>query len=250
MSLSSIRISIVIPTLNEEKLLERTLASFPVALRTQFGVEIIVSDGGSDDRTVEIALNHGATTVQHSETRKQTIAEGRNRGAEIALGETLVFLNGDTFPAAPFEFLQAVGNWNSRMGKYGKVNAIACAVEIPPNEQTPGDRLFHWFYNGYSWWLNVIGLGMGRGECQIVRRATFHSVGGYQASLAAGEDFDLFRRIRATESIAFAGDLLVYESPRRYRKLGYTRVLWLWFINAMAVILKGQSADKEWEQVR
>jgi len=45
-------------------------------------------------------------------------------------------------------------------------------------------------------------------------------------------------------------DLLVYESPRRYRKYGYRRVYFDWIRNGFAVLLKHRSSDQVWEEVR
>ena len=45
-------VSVVIPTLNEEKLLPRMLGQFTPELAARYGIEIVVSDGGSIDRTL------------------------------------------------------------------------------------------------------------------------------------------------------------------------------------------------------
>ena len=60
---------------------------------------------------------------------------------------------------------------------------------------------------------------------------------GYDETLTAGEDFDLFRRIRKADSIRFLSGGIIYESPRRYRKFGYRGVVWSWFKNAVALCL-------------
>jgi GT2 family glycosyltransferase len=91
---------------------------------------------------------------------------------------------------------------------------------------------------------------MGRGECQIVRKSIFKKVNGNNEKLAAGEDFDLFRRIKKHGNILFTDKIEVYESPRRYRKLGYVGVSWSWAKNGLSVLFKNRSISKEWEQVR
>ena len=52
------KISIIIPTLNEEKLITQTLKQFDCDIKKNFGLEVIVSDGGSTDSTLEIARNY------------------------------------------------------------------------------------------------------------------------------------------------------------------------------------------------
>lgn len=246
------RISIVVPALNEEKLIARTLQCFPPELRERYNIELIVSDGGSRDRTVEIARYHADIVVEHDEPRRQTIAEGRNRGAELASGDLLVFINADTVPRDPRMFMHAlttIAAGGMKQGRRG-IAAYACPVEVSPEEQRLSDRLFHSFFNNYVRLLNSIGLGMGRGECQVIWSDAFRTVGGYNNMMAAGEDFDLFKRLNRRGNIGHSWDLCVYESPRRFRRYGYLRVLAEWSANALAVIFLRRSISKEWEEVR
>jgi GT2 family glycosyltransferase len=127
---------------------------------------------------------------------------------------------------------------------------MTCSVKVFPWEQKLSDQIFHCVYNNYFHILNKIGIGMGRGECQIIRKDIFENINGYNEDLAAGEDFDLFRRIKKTGNILFAKKIHVYESPRRYRKFGYKTVTFAWMKNGFSVILKNKSVNKEWEQVR
>lgn len=246
----AISISIVVPVLQEEKLLEHTLACFPPAVRRLRNIELIVSDGGSTDASIEIATRMADVVVQHKEARKQTIAEGRNAGAKVARGEVIVFINGDTFPADTEIFISTIENFRIRHGKYRRASALACAVDFPEDERTAADEVFHTFYNSYVRLLNWCRIGAGRGECQIVRREVFERVRGYRSSLAAGEDFDLYARISRIARVRFASEIVVIESPRRFRKFGYLRVLWWWTLNALSVMFTGHSSSDEWEPVR
>lgn len=238
------------PTLNEEKLLEDTLRVFSPALRAAYHTELIVSDGGSTDATIEIARRHADVVVTHDEDRRQTIAEGRNRGAEAASGSVLVFINGDTVPADIERFMRTVADFGHRRGAYARASALATPVNFPVADRRTADRIFHLFYNGYVRLLNGLRIGAGRGECQVVRTDVFRAVGGYRQTLAAGEDFDLLARIGVRARVRFAPELLVLESPRRFRKFGYFRVLFWWTLNALSVMVRGRSSSDEWEPVR
>ncbi len=244
-----IQISIVVPVYQEEKILASTLSLFSEELRAEFKLELIVSDGGSTDRTLEIAEQYADKIVQHLDTKRQTIAGGRNAGALVAEGDILVFLNGDTVPTDIRRFLQTVRVWSSHNKVSGEV-AVACPVHVAPQERQLRDTLFHGFFNSYVRMLNLVGLGMGRGECQIVRSWAFKLVGGYNAGISAGEDFDLFRRLARIGKIGHKRGTGVYESPRRFRKYGYGRVLWSWFLNAISVMIRKKSVSEEWEAVR
>ena len=71
-------ISFIIPTLNEEKTIENTLRCLDAFSGEK---EIIVSDGGSKDKTIEIASKYTNKIVIHKDSKRQNIAQGRNAGA-------------------------------------------------------------------------------------------------------------------------------------------------------------------------
>ncbi|HET6399811.1 MAG TPA: glycosyltransferase [Candidatus Kapabacteria bacterium] len=240
-------LSVIIPTKNEEKLLERCLQQFSGPIKSRFGIELIVSDGGSSDNTIGIAAAYADFIATHEAPWRQTIAEGRNRGAELAHANLLIFLNADTMIADVGMFLDRV---IQRFAVDESIAALATRVEVMPEERRWSDFFFHAYFNQYVRAANVIGLGMGRGECQIVRRKAFEALNGYNPRMAAGEDFDLFRRLRAMGSVKFDSKLLVYESPRRYRKYGYARVYLDWIRNGFAVLVRNRSANQVWEEVR
>lgn len=240
----------IVPALNEEKLIGRLLGSFPSSERKRLGIEVIVSDGGSNDRTVAIATEHADVVVLHTAKRRQTIAEGRNLGAWQARGDLLCFINADTIPQNPVEFLQTLSELAESGEAGANAVAFACPVQIAPEERKWSDRLFHTFFNNYVRFLNAVGLGMGRGECQVVWRDAFLSVGGYHEHMAAGEDFDLYRRLSSRGRIGERKGLRVFESPRRFRRFGYLRILFEWTLNAVAVMVLGRSISKEWEEIR
>ncbi|MFM7774074.1 MAG: glycosyltransferase [Candidatus Kapaibacterium sp.] len=246
----SARISVIVPVLQEEKILAQSLGLFTQELRQRYAIELVVSDGGSTDATVDIAKRFADVVVVHSATRRQTIAEGRNRGAEVASGSVLVFLNGDSFPAMPVVFFDFIEEWSRSEGKYARHDVMACPVEVLPNERKWSDVLFHSFFNTVLKVLTLMNFGVGRGECQIVKPEIFREVGGYNAGLAAGEDFDFIARIARNHSVAIANELLVYESPRRYRRYGYVPILWSWFMNWVGASLFKRSYSREWTVVR
>jgi glycosyltransferase involved in cell wall biosynthesis len=241
------RYSIIIPTLNEEKLLPLLLQQLTQdSLQQKYNFEIIVSDGGSSDNTIQIAKNYGCIIVEHNSNIKQTIAMGRNVGAFVAKGEIFIFLNGDIVVDNPKNFFKVI----EEDFFYSKYVAMTCRVEIHPEEEILSDKLFHKFYNKYFHFINLLGLGMARGECQIIRNTIFKQVDGNKEDLIAGEDFELFTRIRKVGKVLFSNKICIYESPRRYRKLGYWGVTWLWLKNSSSVYFRRKSLSRIWEEVR
>jgi glycosyltransferase involved in cell wall biosynthesis len=239
-------ISLIIPTLQEEKLLPSFLEQFDRELLARHNVEVVISDGGSTDATVRIAEAWGAVVIQHTEARRQTIAEGRNSGANAAKGDVLVFLNADVRVNDTEQFFTTL----SRCLKDKGIAGATAEVQVFPEEELLSDRVFHLWHNAYVRFLNAIGEGMGRGECQVLTRELFERVGGYNPAMVAGEDYDLFRRVRKHGRIIMLPGVVIYESPRRFRKYGYTHIVWGWTRNALAVIFRNSSSSEEWEAVR
>src|SRR2546425_8931640 len=93
------KISVVVPAFNEEKLIGQSLRSIRDAAETllQRGweCEILVCDNNSSDRTAELARTAGAQVVFEPVNQ---ISRARNAGAAAATGDWLVFVDADSFP--------------------------------------------------------------------------------------------------------------------------------------------------------
>jgi glycosyltransferase involved in cell wall biosynthesis len=239
-------ISVIIPTYNEEKLIGNTISQFTDAVKRKYNVEVIISDGGSEDRTLEIVDGKADKVVKYNKNVKQNISEGRNRGFESSSGDVLIFFNADTFVKDISTFFdKAIEVMN-----YEGITAIACPVKVFPSEEKIQDKIFHFTYNNYVRLLNFAFMGMGRGECHIIKRGSFIEAKGYNEILGAGEDFELYTKLRKTGKIKFCKELLVFESPRRYRRYGYVKVFYDWAKNSIWITLFKRSLSKEWEAVR
>ena len=238
-------ISIIIPTLNEEKLISETLSQFTPEVKNKFKAEVIVSDGGSTDRTLELIIGKADKIVTAEPAENQNISIGRNQGAENSSGEYLYFFGADTrIKDTDYFFRRTIEELNKSAA------ALTCNVKVFPEEEILSDKIFHNFYNAYVFVLNKLGMGMGRGECHMVKKDIFNTCNGYNESMAAGEDYDLYRRIKKFGKIKFLRDITVYESPRRFRRYGYLNVFMDWTKNSVSVLFCNKSVSKKWEQVR
>jgi len=244
-------LSVIIPVLEEEKILETTLSRWKSASETwPFETEFIISDGGSTDNTCLIASQWADEVVSHRESRRQTISEGRNKGAERASGEYLLFTNADVrLPADSSTFISKLMQLARDRG------AATSRVKIHKDQRLLRDSIVLGTCDFIFMSMNKMGIGMGRGECHLIKRELFDSLGGYREDLIAGEDFEFFKRVaqtlkRSGQKIGYLWDDALYEDPRRYRELGYTKTMYNWFANTLAVTLFNKSYSKEWSVLR
>jgi glycosyltransferase involved in cell wall biosynthesis len=237
-------ISFIIPTKNEEKIIEKTLECISLYRGEK---EIIVSDGQSTDNTISISKKY-AKVVEHKGKTRQKISEGRNSGANIALGEYLVFMDADVnIPDINSFFEKAKEIFNSNKNLLG----ITVSVRVFKEQETFGDKMVFSFFNFYNMALNnYLKIGAAVGEFQMVRKDIFQKVGGYREDLVAGEDYEFFNKISKMGKTYFVKNLKVYHTGRRAHKIGWPRLLTQWMLNWVYVNLKGKSFSEEWEVIR
>jgi len=241
----TVRISLVIPARNEAGYLDPLLARLDPGWRRRWGIEVILVDGQSQDGTPQRARPYVDVVLRQEGREPMTIAAARNLGARRAQGSVLWFLNADVrLPEDLDAFLGAA------LEALRTHELVLVPVAVWPEEATRVDRCLMRLLNAYYRLCNRLGIGNGRGECHFVRREAFEAVGGYRDHLIAGEDFDLFRRLRRRGPIAWLGEWIVYESPRRYRRWGYRRVLTQWVLNSLFILLRGRSFSQRWDPVR
>ncbi len=240
-------ISIVIPTLNEGAGLEKTLRNLAGGLKeTEY--EIIISDGKSTDNTREIAARYAHRVVVYNKLERQTIGQGKNAGAKEGRGEFLVFIDADvTIPSPDLFFKKALGDFE----RDPLLAGLGSRIRVLPELERFSDRFFRGLLNCYNIFMNnVLALGTGSGEFQMVRKSSFDSIGGFNEKIVAGEDHDLFMRLARIARTRFDPKLTVYERGRRARAVGWPWLMSVWILNALSVTFFKRSVSKEWKEVR
>jgi glycosyltransferase involved in cell wall biosynthesis len=211
------RLSVVVPAYNEANWLSDTLRSIRASrdeLASSVGLlaEIIVVDDQSSDGTGEVGADLADQVILGPRT---TIGAARNAGAEVARGNTLIFIDADTrvergvLPAIDMAVADGACAGSVR-GTYESDRALVAALL----------RFWDW----YAPRRNIT-----QGVCQFFDRSVFESLGGYRTDLKMAEDTDLYHRAMAVcERSAFAtiSDVAVYPSMRRYEQVSTAR-LWL-----------------------
>jgi len=227
------KISVIIPTLNEEKYIEKTLLSIKAQTIKQ-PYEIIVSDGKSKDRTVEIAKKYADKIVV---CNKNGISVGRNLGAKYAEGEILVFIDADTIllPNTLEEVYKEVKKKN--------VALVSCPVA--PSSYSPSFYFLYWFYNQFSKNSIKVGKPQIAGMFMATKKEMFDLVGGFDENLKILEDYDFSERISKFGKVKIVESTFVLTSPRRIEKWGKAKGAAKYLAIYLAYLLTGK--DVGWK---
>lgn len=210
--------SVIIPALNEEKFLPKLLTS--LATQTKKNFEVIVVDGKSKDKTVEVARSFSKTltNLQVIVSPKASLPFQRNLGATKAKGNWLVFADADG------EFLPYFIDRCTDFVESSHPTVFA--TWFKPDSDVSGDAMFTLFSNMVVEMSQVVKRPLTPGPLTIISRSTYDAVGGYDEEHAFGEDFDLGLRLaKAGFQVSVLREAVSVYSLRRYRNEGTIKVL-------------------------
>ena len=232
---STLKISVIIPALQEQSYIGAMLSRL---LKVKPSIEVIVVDGGSHDKTVEIAQRF---TDKVYRIEKRGIAAGRNYGAHKANGDILVFLDSDV--AFPLTFPEKL------LQTFTDSNVVGATCNIMPLHHQIGATTFFKLYN-----LAIRATAKfkphSRGEFLAVRKTAFQKAKGFDETMPCLEDHDLANRLSKLGKFVFISDLTVYESFRRFKKLGFRKVVGTWIVDYMSYMIRGKPLSPEWKPIR
>jgi glycosyltransferase involved in cell wall biosynthesis len=201
-------------------------------------IEIIVVDGGSRDKTVETAKRLADHVYS---IKKRGIASGRNYGAEHASGDLLIFL--DTDVIFPIDFVEKTRK------VFEDPIVVGATCNIMPSQFKVGAISFFYLYNKLLRIFTRI-KPHSRGEFFAVRKSVFIRVKGFDENMPCLEDHELAYRLSKFGRFVFISDLTVYESLRRFRKLGFWHIIATWFTDYVSFMLRGKPVSKVWQPAR
>ena len=217
-------LSIIIPTLNEEKYLPLLLDSIK---KQEFNdYEIIISDAGSKDKTLDITRNHNCRIVSGG-----LPSLGKNRGGESAKGDILLFLDADT--VLPEGFL------NNFLAEFKKRNLDLGSFRLLPLEK----NLFFYlilnlFYNIPIIVLEKIIPHSATGI--VVKKQVFSILNGFDETIKLAEDHDLSRRAKKKGfKCGILRSTKVFTSDRRFKKDGWLKICFSYFFCELHMIFLG-----------
>ena len=234
--------SIIVPTFNEERIIENTLGGIRHYL-SNVDYELIVTDDGSTDRTCELAERYADRVVRLT-GKKGTIGANRNRGARVAHGDYLVFVDADMFIPQVNDFFAAIVE---DFKEHPRLVGMTVRIRFVPGEERVIDAIIHGILSGVFWFMNsVIRKGSASGEFHAIRRDAFEKLHGYDESLLVGEDNELFWRLSRLGRTRIDLRLTAYTDNRRIKQLGWPRLLKLWMVNYCSIALLHRSQATEW----
>ena len=180
------RVSVVLPAFNEEKLLPAALAAVKAAASAftarGWDWECVVCDNNSTDRTAELGRAAGARVVFEPVNQ---IGRARDAGARAANGEWLIFIDADSTPSEAL--FAAIAD---RIAA-GRALGGGSTVELEPG--TP--RYARFVCGFWNLWSRL--AGWAAGSCVWVEAAAFRAAGGFGTEYYAGEEVFLSRRLKS-----------------------------------------------------
>lgn len=208
-------LSIVVPTLNEEKRIAVTLKHLRDCCP---GVEIIVPDGRSEDHTVRIAQEYADKIIV--EKKRKSIGAGRNQGARYASAPIILFNDADTLPEKHF--------FNAMRAAFDDERVAGVGCKIMPREAGFMANAIFEFLNLLVFASVVAGRPSIAGNCVAYRKKAFWAVKGFDEEMEASEDQDLCIRVSRLGEVVYLKDVTAWTSSRRLKKMGWLGLLLDW----------------------
>jgi rSAM/selenodomain-associated transferase 2 len=208
------RFSIIMPLLNEEAILEQQLKQL-VRQCAERDCELVIVDGGSTDRTIDIAQRFGRVMIAQRGRASQM-----NSGAAVATGQVLLFLHADTLlPDGAF-----------------------CAIEHALNNQEVVGGAFQICFNCDQWLYRLVALTTNLrsrirkiftgDQAYFVRTSSFKAIGGFPDQPLM-EDLEIITRLRKIGKVVLLPQY-VTTSARRHEKMGLARsVFFMWYLRIL-----------------
>lgn len=216
-------VSIVVPTLNEEKYLPLLLESLAPIDAPK---EVIVVDGQSTDGTRDVVSRFSSRFIGDSslvciESQTRGTSAQRNLGAEHARHDVLLFLDADVLVPSPEAYRHVIATFVAKKYSIASTTVKPIGFDLPASLIYMAGTLFQVFM------LAVCRRAFFSGFCMLVRKDAFTQVGGFDVALRVGEDNDFSYRVsRIGRSGLIRMPILV--SSRRFKKYGYWSTYGKW----------------------
>ncbi len=208
-------LTIIIPTKNEENNIENLLNS--LYQQTFNDYNIIISDAGSTDNTINLALSHKLSN-KITIVRGGMPAIGRNNGAKLTNSKYILFIDAD-ITIRDIELLQKSYNLINNKNLDLVTTNISCRNNLIVD--------FIYFINNTFQYLSKFDMPFATGMYFFIRKSTFNKLGGFNENDQYAEDYNLSRKINNNNFGIVKS--FVFSDDRRFKKLGYLKVMKLFY---------------------
>ena len=232
-------ITVVIPTYNEEKNIERCLRALNEQTIPREDFEIIVVDGQSGDRTIEIAQRYADKVIQQV---SKGVGGARNDGARLGRGDIIVTTDADCIPYS--EWLEVV------LERFEKEDVVAVTGVLDPLDHEGLNTYEAYLYEALFWISNHLltvfawtGYYHLCGANSAFLREAFLEIGGYQ-DLPYSDDVEIFKRLKPKGKMVLDHRMRVNYSIRRIKKMSLIRYIYQITRNDfVTMVLNGKPSD-------
>lgn len=212
-------ISVIVPALNEEHYIGRTLQSLLKQNFPRSEYEIIVVDGKSKDKTVKIAKMFANRVYVDT---GNSVSSARNLGAKRAKGKIVAFIDADSVPEK--SWLERIKDAILSQGFDG------VGGDTLPIEKDKEAREFYKALNFVQGALSGVGFFHFSGYNCAYDREKFLRIGGFNEKFRVSEDTDLSARFSKKFKCKYIPEIVVKTSYRRIRQLGAAKVVFMWLL--------------------
>lgn len=205
-------ISVVVPTLNEEKYIKRCLESLQKRNQTYKDYEIILSDGCSEDNTVKIARPLCDKIVK---SKKRTCAMQRQAGIDAAKGDIIALIDADCI--ADKDWIKNVADAFDKNKDIVAIQGRILLYDATMMEQM-GAKVLD-FLTSILAPMGIFAIG----QNLSFKRDVFYKCGGFDTDKQTMDDIDFVKRVRKCGKLKYWPHALMWTSTRRMRQWGYAK---------------------------
>lgn len=209
-------ISVIIPTYNRVKLLERSVQS--VLSQTYTDLELLIIDDCSDDGTEEFVKKIKDERVHYYRNdHNMGPAASRNRGAMLAKGSLIAYQDSDD-EWLPDKLMRLMEVWQKESDEetgmiYHEMQEQGASAVIP-------SRDFPLEWKTKEIFRHMLLYPMIGGTASLIRKSCLEELGGFHEALGSIEDYEFYLRLAKKYRVLFVGEplMIIYDTPGSVNK--------------------------------
>ncbi len=238
------KISLVIPSFNEEKYIGECLKNALQNGKELF--EIIVVNNASTDNTESVAkfFSNNYSNIKIVNEPRKGLTKARQRGLLEARGNIIAYTDADT---------KMPNDWVKKINKYFEKDGKTVCVSGPYiyYDQSFIGKILVWIYWLFAYIMYFLVGYMAVGGNFAVRKEALLKIGGFDQNISFyGEDTDIARRLSKVGKVKFFLNLYMYTSARRLKNEGMVKMTIKYLINFISEVFFKKPITDEYKDIR